>query len=139
MLSGTVERTAQIRGWGEWRHDSTVGLNPHEIKRYFVWSLGSWIACIVVDGYLVLNCFREYKRSVREMVRDFVTNWTVAQTIEKVGLFISVLSMVNLALDVYRNFNHLTADTSHYLWFTLCVMCKITRLLVQGEHYHNHF
>ena len=127
VVSGTLQRTAKINGWVEWQEDVA-----YEIQHYFKQSLASWIACIIVDGYLVLNLSRAYKGRRRKILHDFFANWTVTETAEKVGLFISIVSMINLAFDVHENFNSKTSDTSHHVWFICCVVCKILRVTVQG-------
>ena len=132
VVSGTMLRI----GWGVWQ-DIDIGLGKNRVERYFILSLVSWIGCIVMDGYLILNIFRAYhgsmKKSMKELVWDFCTNWTAVQTAEKVGLLISLASMINLGIDVYCSFNNLTSDVSLYVYFTLCVMCKIGRILAQGR------
>lgn len=127
-------RIVQMSGWrGEWE-GVHIGISNYEIERYFILSLASWIACVILDGTLVLNIFRAYDESMRQMMRDFCTKWSPVQTVEKVGLFISFVSMVNLGIDVYRNLHHLTSDMSLYIWFFLCVICKISRVLIQGDY-----
>lgn len=49
VVSGTVQRTLQFRGRGEWMYSKS------EVENYFKLSLGSWIACVIVDGTLALN------------------------------------------------------------------------------------
>ena len=95
VVSGTMLRI----GWGVWQ-DIDIGLGKNRVERYFILSLASWIGCIVMDGYLILNIFRAYHGSMKKLVWDFCTNWTVVQTAEKVGLLISLASMINLGIDV---------------------------------------
>lgn len=68
------------------------------------------------------------------MMRDFFRNWTLVQTVEKVGLLVSLVSMANLGFDVYNNFHSLTRDMSLYAWFFLAVVCKISRIIIQGTY-----
>ena len=128
VVSGTMLRI----GWGVWQ-DIDIGLGKNRVERYFILSLASWIGCIIMDGYLILNIFRAYHGRMKKLVWDFCTNWTAVQTAEKVGLLISLATMINLGIDVYCSFNNLTTDVSLYVYFTLCVMCKIGRILVQGK------
>ena len=121
----------QIR-WGEWQ-DIAIGVSTNSAERYFILSLVSWIACIIADGYMVWDIIRAYQHEMGRLVQDFLTNWTVVQTVEKFGLFVSIASMANLGIDVFCNFKNHTSDTSLYVYFFLCVACKLSRLLIQGQ------
>ena len=104
-----------------------------DVNHYFRLSLASWIACIIMDGYLILNIFQAYQGSMRQLVQDFWTNTTVSRTAERFGLLVSFLSMANLGIDVYGNFSALTSDVSVHTYFIVCVLCNLGRVLVQGQ------
>ena len=134
VVFGTVERTTQISGWSPSPCPSSdSALNKYEVNRYFKFSLASWIACIIMDGYTVLNIFLGYQGNRIQLVKNFFTKWTMPLIIEKAGLVVSLLSMISLGFGVYHNFNNLTSDTSLYVYFTSCVICKITRIAIQGQ------
>ena len=136
VVFGTVERIIQISGWSPNPSpcpSADNALSQHEVDRYFKLSLASWIACIIVDGYTVLNIFLGYKGNRIQLVKNFITKWTVPLLIEKGGLFVSLLYMIKLGFDVYNNFNHLTSDTWLYFYFAFCAVCKISRAFIQGQ------
>lgn len=121
VLFGTILRTAG----GEWQ--------VINVERYCILSLASWIACIVMDGYLILNIIRAYRGNMRQLAHDFRINWTMYRAVEIVGLLTSLVSMANLGIQVYNNFSNRTSDVSFYIYFSVCVVCKLGRVLLQGQ------
>lgn len=127
VVLGTMGRTIQISGCSSILSPTLEStLSQCEVDWYFKLSLMSWIACIIVDGYAILNIFIDYQTF---LLKNFFTKCLI---MEKSGLGVSLIYMVKLGFNVYYNFNHLTSDTSLYVYFTFCAICKVMRSLVQG-------
>lgn len=133
VICGTLQRIIQIHRRDTSWQDADTELSQSEVEHYFTQSLMSWIACIIMDGTLAYNIIRAYQGDVKQLVRDFGQRWTPMETIEKVGLLVSCLSMLKFGIDVFDNFHRLTHDWSIHIWFFLAVAFKIGRIVVQGR------
>lgn len=119
---GTQLRVIQIHG-KEW-----ADFNSRILDFYFVLSLMSWVACIMMDGRHTIRICRAHGRHLMQRLGRL--NRT--GLLELVGLLISLLSMIVLAHDVYNSFSQLTHSQAYYYWFFVTVLSKLSRFGMQG-------